>query len=532
MQFNLADLFESLVDEIGSRTALVVDDQRWTWAELDERANRAAHFLTCQGIGPGDHIGLYLCNGNAFVELMLGAFKIRAVPININYRYVVEELAYLFENAQLKAVIHHQQFDEAVEKAVARVASVTCRIVVEDGSEVPSEALRYEEGLAGSGSGRDFPPRSGDDLYIVYTGGTTGMPRGVMWRQEDLLFAGLQGANPGGEPITSPGELLEMVRSGERWPMVIHPAPPLIHGGAQFASWIGLLTGGCVCYVSGPRFCPARSAALIDAEEVMVMQLIGDAMARPFAELEGEHSLESLAVITSAGAILSPAVRDRLQERLPETMILNNFGASETGHQGTAVVSDDPNQRATFEMLEGTAIFDEQFKRCAVGVVGKLARSGRIPLGYFGDEAKTKRTFVQAEGRRWVIPGDYAVQTEEGLITLLGRGAVCINSGGEKVYPEEVEEALKADPGVMDVLVVGLPDERWGERVAAVVQRRPGSDRSAGEMDQACRERVAGYKVPKDYFFVEQVSRHPSGKPDYAWARHVAAELAAVPQHG
>jgi acyl-CoA synthetase (AMP-forming)/AMP-acid ligase II len=327
--------------------------------------------------------------------------------------------------------------------------------------------------------------------------------------------------------LERPEQLAEMVESGDRFPFTMHPAPPLIHGAAQLASWITLLTGGKVVLVPERGFNAKRSAELIEREEVMVVNLVGDAMARPFAEVEHDHDLECLAVVQSAGAILSPSVREALVARFPEAMILNNLGASETGHQGTALDDGKPG-RAVFETTDNNAVFDDELRRCGVGELGKLARRGHIPLGYYGDPEKTARTFFDIEGERWVIPGDYAMLTEQGTIVLLGRGAVCINTGGEKVFPEEVEEILKGDPGVMDALVVGLPDDRWGERVAAVVQKRDGSVRTSDEIDAHVRTKLAGYKAPRAYFFVEEVRRQPSGKPDYAWAKETAVRMAGA----
>jgi len=381
----------------------------------------------------------------------------------------------------------------------------------------------------GSGSdARDFGQRSDDDLYIIYTGGTTGMPRGVMWRHEDLVFAALQGGRPGGDDIESPEELRPIIASGDTR-MNIHGAAPLIHGAAQLATWICLFTGGTVCLVPGRSFDAKSTCRLISDEGVSVVNLVGDAMARPFAaELTaGDYDTDSLFTVSSAGAVLSDVVRAQLTELLPYAMILNNFGSSETGHQGTAV--SNKGGGATFVMHgDGTSVVDETGRQLAPGSdeVGWLARTGHIPLGYYNAPEKTASTFVTMNGKRWVLPGDMAKLNEDGSITVLGRGSVCINTGGEKVFPAEVEEALKDHPAVLDAIVVGVPDERWGQRVEALVQLMDGATAEATEVEATCRARVAGYKTPRRLHFVAELNRQPSGKPDYRWARQKAVELA------
>ena len=532
MQFNIADLFESLADAIGDRVAVVCGDRRLTYAALDERANRLAHALLARGVSPGDHVGLHLYNSTEFLEGMLAAFKIRAVPININYRYVDEELHYLFHNADLVALIHQREFSPRIAAVSARVPTLKTFVVVEDGSEAKLEigALPYEKTLADSSPNRGFSQRSGDDKYIIYTGGTTGMPRGVIWRHEDVFFAGLQGGNPGGPPIETPEELA--TNAIERTePMTMFPCAPFIHGAAQWAALIGLFGGGKVVLAPGRSFPPKLACWLIGKESVNTMTLVGDAMARPLVDALREpgasYDTSALMVIASAGAILSDSVKEDLQTLLPNTMVLNSFGATETGHQGTAFPGGDPGKpgQPSFFMDGSNTVLGDDLKPIAPGsgIVGKLARRGRLPIGYYKDEAKTAATFLTIDGERWVIPGDLATIDEGGAITVFGRGAVCINSGGEKVFPEEVEVALKAHPGILDAVVVGIPDERWGQRVAAIVQLRLGvPEMTLSAIDVHCRTRIAGYKVPRALRVVDEIVRHPSGKPDYRWARETA----------
>lgn len=526
MHFNIADLFESLSDAIPDRLALVSGARRLTFAELDERANRLAHALAARGVKAGEHVGLFLYNGAEFVEAMLACFKLRAVPININYRYVEAELAFLCSNADLGTIFFQRELGPLVQAVRGEVPTMRLLVSVDDGSRAahPAGALDYEDLLASGRTGRGFDERSGDDLYVIYTGGTTGMPRGVMWRQEDVFFAGLQGGNPGGAPIERPEELAELVtNNGEGMTML--PAAPFIHGAAQWGCWIGMFTGGKVVVQPGRSFEAKTVARLVQDEQVNTITLVGDAMARPLADAlaDGAYDTSSLMVIASAGAVLSESIKKRLAELLPNTMVLNNFGATETGHQGSIYPSEE-NGRLSFFMDDTNTVLGDDLKPIppGSGLIGRLARKGRLPLGYYKDPAKTAATFLAIDGERWVVPGDLATIEADGRITVFGRGAVCINTGGEKVFPEEVEEALKAHPDVDDAVVVGVPDEKWGQRVAAIVQARPGADLTLSSIDAHCRKHVAGYKVPRQLQLVDRVFRHPSGKPDYGWARQVA----------
>ncbi len=526
MQFNIADLFESVADAVPDRLALVCGDRRLTYAQLDARANRMAHALLGLGVQAGEHVGMHLHNGAEYIEAMLALLKIRAVPININYRYVEAELRYLIDNADLVGLIHQRAYGDLDRVAASDLPRVRFFIAVDDESGLDSGALDFEALMASGDPARDFAPRSADDLYIVYTGGTTGMPRGVMWRHEDLFFAGLQGGRAGGEDIERPEELASVVLEGAA--INIHPAAPLIHGAAQLASWICFFSGGTVGLVPGRSFDPEATCALIGAEGMNVINLVGDAMARPLAETlaRGGWDTGSLVVLSSAGAILSESVKDQLEAALPDAMILNNFGSSETGHQGTAI-SRGGGQPTFFMHGSCTTVLGDDLKPVepGSGVVGKLARAGHIPLGYYKDPVKTAATFPVVEGVRYVIPGDMALLEEDGTVKMLGRGAVCINTGGEKVYPEEVEEALKGHDDVMDAVVVGVTDERWGQRVSALVQLRPGAEVAVEALEAHCRARVAGYKVPRRIHLIDHIERHPSGKPDYRWARDSAEAL-------
>ncbi len=514
MEYNLADLFESVVDTVPEREALVCGDRRLTFAELEARANRLAHHLAANGVGPGDHVGVQLYNGPEYVETMLACLKLRAVPVNINYRYVAAELAYLYGDADLVALVHDPEFTERV--AEARTPAMRHALVA--GPE-------YEKALDEASPDRDFGPRSADDHYIIYTGGTTGMPKGVVWRHEDLFFAGMGGGDPVGEPVKTPEELAERVATS--YPLVMFPVAPLMHGAAQLATFIGWFGGRKVVLVR--KFDAADVVRAIADEKVNAANIVGDAMARPIAEalagpLKGADT-STLFAISSAGAILSASVKEQLKALLPNTILLDNFGATESGFNGTGVEGSSPEAGLRFTVNARTAVLDDSLKpvQPGSGVIGHVAQRGHVPLGYYKDPEKSAKVFVEIDGERWVLLGDLATVEEDGAVRVLGRGAVCINSGGEKIFPEEIEAVLKAHPAVFDAVVAGVPDERYGQRVAAVVQLRPGVEAVDGDLDEHCRERLSGYKVPRAYVVVDEVRRSPSGKPDYRWAQQTAA---------
>ncbi|HSN83816.1 MAG TPA: acyl-CoA synthetase [Polyangiales bacterium] len=534
MEYNLADLFEAIADTVPDNIALASGDVHHTYADLDKRANRLAHYLRARGIGPGDHVGLHLFNGHEFVEAILALFKIRAVGINVNYRFVGPEVRYMIENADLKGVITQRRFIPVIDEAMQGLPPLRALLVIEDGSDAASdhEAIEYETALGQGSEERGFGPRSGDDLYIIYTGGTTGMPKGVMWRHEDLFFTGLQGGSPGGDPVGSPEELIEQVREGW-YTVTMLPCAPFIHGAAQWTQWICHLTGGKLVLQPGPSFDAKRILSLVAEEDVSTMSLVGDAMAIPLIdELEaGDYDMSNLAVIASAGAILSASVQEKIEALLPEVMIINSFGTSESGDLGRAAADEDSHEgRPSFYMGEEVTVLDEEGNPIepGSGKIGMVARSGRLPLGYYKDPEKTAERFKELNGKRWVVPGDFATVEPDGRITFLGRGSKCINTGGEKVFPEEVEEALKAHPDIIDALVVGVPDPRFGSKVAAVFNTRHNKQLSLEHVQEHCRKHVAGYKIPRQITITETVSRMPSGKPDYKWAEEIAREQAGA----
>jgi len=531
VEFNLADLFEAVAEAVPGREALVVGRggvavSRATYAELDVRANRLANGLVGLGIGPGDHVGLHLFNDAEYVEAMLAAYKLRAVPVNVNYRYVAEELDYLFRDADLVAVITEPELAAVVEEVAADVPLLDHVVVRGQG---------YEALLASSSARPPIGARSGDDLYLLYTGGTTGRPKGVMWRHEDIYFASLGGRGTPSQGVPAL-ERPEDVRGRALGVDPIRrrlPLCPLIHGGAMWIALQSLLSGGTVVLDADRHFAPEAALGLMSGEWIDLIMVIGDATARPLVDAlhaaPGVFDLSSLRVIASGGAVLSPAVQAELRALLPTTKVVDTFGASETGGQGR-LTGSRPGLPPRLLTDPDTAVLDDELRPVEPGSgrIGHLARRGRIPFGYYKDTEKTAATFPLIDGVRWAVPGDQALVEADGSITLLGRGSQCINTGGEKVYPEEVEGVLKHHPAVFDALVIGVPDERFGQRVAAVVALRPGSVPEGQPIDALleahAREHLSGYKVPRTWVHVDRCARLPTGKADYATARRTALE--------
>ncbi|MBV7698534.1 acyl-CoA synthetase [Streptomyces sp. TRM70350] len=529
MEYNLADLFESVVDVVPDREALVYLDhpgtgaeRRLTYAELDAAANRIGHHLLDSGVRPGEHLGLHLYNGVEYLQTVLGCLKARIVPVNVNYRYVEEELVHLYRDADLVALVFDAEFTDRVAAALPRVQKVRHLVRVGAGGSLGVPFARAE--AAGSPE-RGFPDRSGDDQFIIYTGGTTGMPKGVMWRQEDLFFSGLGGGAPTGEPVKKPQELAERVAAGGSG-ITFFPTPPLMHGTSTLTAFIGFDFGQRV--VLHRKFVPEEVLRTIEKERVTSMSVVGDAMLRPLIDalagpLKGTDC-SSLFSVSSSGAIMSETVRRQFLALVPHVMLLNNFGSSESGFNGTATDDSGPERGFRIRVNPRTRVVDPAtHETVAVGEVGRIAQCGHVPLGYYNDPAKTAETFFEKDGERWVLLGDMATVDEEGVVTVLGRGSQCINTGGEKVYPEEVEQALKSHPDVYDALVAGVPDAKWGNHVAAVVQVREGARRpTLADIQTHCRDRLAGYKIPRQLVITDSIRRSPSGKADYRWARDVA----------
>lgn len=542
MALNIADLAEHAIDAVPDRVALICGDETITYAQLEEKANRLAHYLLDQGVKKDDKVGLYCRNRIEIVIGMLGIIKAGAILVNINFRYVEGELKYLFDNSDMVALIHERRYADRVANVLPETPNVKTVLAIEDGSD--DDFARYggvpfEEALAQGSPERDFGPRSEDDIYLLYTGGTTGFPKGVMWRHEDIyrvLFGGTDFAT--GEPIADEYGLSKQAK--ENAPMVRLPIPPMIHGATQSATWMALFSGQTT--VLTPEFNADEVWQLIHRHKVNLLFFTGDAMARPLLdsllahqEVGKEFDLSSLFLLASTAALFSTSLKEKFLELLPNRVITDSIGSSETGFGGTSIVAKGQSHtggpRVTID--KNTKVLDEDGNEVVPGsgVRGIIAKCGHIPVGYFKDETKTAETFRTYNGVRYAIPGDYAEVEADGSVTMLGRGSVSINSGGEKIYPEEVEAALKGHPDVFDALVVGVPDERFGQHVAAVVQAREGTRPTLAELDAHVRSEIAGYKVPRSLWLVDEVKRSPAGKPDYRWAKDTTEERAADDVH-
>lgn len=522
--FNLADLFEQAVDEWPDRLYIIDEAHRRTYREIDDRANQLAHYLATQGVGPGSHVGIYALNRVEWVETLWAVFKLRAVWININYRYVEDELVYLFNDAGLDYLVVEPEF---VDRATAAAPDLKRLVIGDD----------FEAAIAEHSPARDFAPRSGDDRYVLFTGGTTGMPKGVVWRHEDVLMALGGGIDiRTGDRMNTPEDFLVKGRNG--FQLTALPIAPLMHGATQWSvmgqSFVGNTT------VLRSKFDAADAWQTVEKEKVNLLMITGDAMARPlldaFDNATTPYDLSSMFAISSSAVLFSQTCKDQFLDRLPNLVITDAIGSSESGANGITMVSRGTTMAGgpTVTAARDTAVLDDDLRPLPAGssAIGRLARSGNLPIGYHNDPVKTAATFVTgADGVRYAMPGDYARIESDGSITLLGRGSVSINTGGEKVFPEEVENALKGHPQVFDAVVVGLPDERWGQRVTAVVQPRDVEHPpTIGSIQAHCRNHIAGYKVPKTLVLVDEMLRSPSGKSDYRWALAQAVQQVVEPQ--
>lgn len=534
MALNIADLFEHAADAVPERLAIACGDAEVTYRELEARSNQLAHYLASAGVGEGHHVGIYGRNSIELIESILACYKLRAIPVNVNYRYVEAELRYLFTEAELAGLVYDRRFSGNVAALLPDYPDIKAVLAIEDGSgmTLPDATADFSAALADASAVRDFGERSGDDIYMLYTGGTTGYPKGVLWRHEDVW------RTLGGGIDFTTGERLpdewEQIRRGTAGPagMVRLTTAPLIHGSAQWGTLPGLFSGDTVVFV--PQFDPHAVWRAVQRHRANVLMITGDAMARPLIEAyqQEEYDVSSLLAISSNAALFSPSVKDQYLTLLPNVVITDAIGASETGFTGLGYVSAG-NKKAegpTVTAGPSTIVIDEHSKPVGPGGIGRIARGGHIPLGYYKDPAKTAALFAEVDGVRYAVPGDFARVEEDGSITLLGRGNTCVNTGGEKVYPEEVEGALKSFASVFDALVIGIPDERLGQRVAAVVQPRDGHVIDMAALEAHLRTMIAGYKVPRSVWLVEQISRTPAGKADYRWARRYAEEQLSAAQ--
>jgi len=550
MGFNLAEINERIAAASPERECIVYRDRVLTWQAFTERTRRLANALHSHGLGchrersslqgfesGQDHLGLYLYNGNEYLEGMVGAFKARAVPFNVNYRYIADELVYLLTDADCRALIYHARFAPTLATIRAKLPNLQLLLQVADesGNALLRGALDYETVLGEASAERPNLSWSPDDLYILYTGGTTGMPKGVLWRQEDIFFGAL-----GGQPLGRPrfqtlDEVVEASKGGAQ--MRALPAPPFMHGAAHWMAFTCMHQGGTVVIQNDTAHLdPDDVWSTIAAQRVNFLTIVGDAFGRPLLDQldRKQYDLSGFNVLLSGGAILTSALKESFLQKIPHLMIIDGFGSSESGGQGTQVtMAGVKPTTGSFRMNEQTAVLASDLSKPltpGADETGWLARLGHTPLGYFKDPDKTARTFPVIDGVRYAVPGDHARLEADGSITVLGRGSVSINSGGEKIYPEEVEQALKHHPSVYDAVVVGTPNERFGEQVTAVVQLRAGETPSEQELIESCGRHLARYKLPRVIVFVDAMVRSPSGKADYRWAKRTALEQLEPPK--
>ena len=524
MTYNLADLFERVARHVPEREAVISGDRRVSYRELDARAERVAGALAAEGVGPGDRVALCLRNDIEYLELMLGAFKLAAVPVNVNYRYQPTELEYVLSDSGARVIVHEDELGTAIERLRPRLAELTRAV---------AKGPDYDEWTRLAPSPPDTR-RSSDDRYVLYTGGTTGDPKGVVWRHEDIFFAAMGGGRRGGDAITHPDQIVERLADP---PNRVLPASPLMHGTAHWFAFLTLFAGSTVVLSPDQAFDAARLLDLADAEQVSYLVVVGDAFAGPLADaIAAEPSrwdLSHLTVVLSGGATLSVPTRRTLLDHLPWIIVVDSYGTSETGGQGSFVHTagmrpgDGPPR---FDVYDHTTVLGDALRPIppGSGVVGRVARHGHIPIGYHNDPLRTAATFPTVDGFRWALTGDQATLAADGSLVLLGRGSSTINSGGEKVHPEEIEAVLREHPAVHDAIVVGVPDPRWGERVAAVVATRPSTPTTAADLADHCRARLADFKTPRSMALVERVRRSESGKPDYRWAHEVLSDQVDV----
>ncbi|HYI60748.1 MAG TPA: acyl-CoA synthetase [Acidimicrobiales bacterium] len=521
--WNFAEVWETIAEEIPDAPAQVQGDRRLTWRQLDKRANGVAHALLGAGVAEQDKVAQYLYNCPEYLESMFGIWKAGLAPVNTNYRYADDELVYLWDNADAVAVVFHGSFVPTIERIRDRVGKVRLWLWVDDGAgPCPDWATPYEE-AATSHPERVVAPwgRSGDHLYMLYTGGTTGMPKGVMWRQDDL-FRNLIGAAV--DRTVQQGEAdLDSVRARVNGPgMVGLPACPLMHGTGCMTQLIVLSGGGCVVTLQARNLDVPELLDTIDREGVNLIAIVGDAFAKPITRAldaePGRWELTSLLAVTSSGVMFSEPVKQALLAHARGAMIIDAFSSSEAVGMGQSISAAGAEvQTATFTVGENTRVVDEDGSDVVPGSgqIGRVAVGGFQPVGYYKDPAKSDATFLMLDGKRYSVPGDFAQVESDGTITLLGRGSVCINTGGEKVFPEEVEEVLKTADSVRDAVAVGVPDEKFGQAIVAMVELAPGAELDEGNIIAHVKTKLASFKAPKRVLQVETIGRAANGKVDY-----------------
>ena len=554
MEFNLAQVHDAITAAVPDRECVVWRDRRLTYAQIGERTRRLANHLVASGLtvtaerhdlagheSGQAHLACYLHNGNEYIEAMLGAYKARVAPFNVNYRYVAEELRYLLTDARARAIVFHSTFAERLAEVLPDLPDLTVLLQVEDdsGAQLLPGAEWYEDALAAASPEPPAVAPSPDDLYILYTGGTTGMPKGVLWRQADIFVGAMGGRDLGtGQEWGSLEQVIEAATNGGAR---LLPAPPFMHGAGHWLAFNAMNGGNTVCLQNDTvGFDAADVWSTIVREQANILLIVGDAFGRPLvdeldraAQSGQPYDLSSLLMIVSGGAPLNSTLKDQLLAHLPTVMVMDAVGASETGSQMSHMsAAGQAASTGTFTPGPGAAVVSDDLTAALEAghtEVGWLAQKGRVPLGYLGDADKTARTFPVIDGTRYSVPGDRARLTADGSIELFGRDSVTINSGGEKIFAEEVEQALAHHPAVYDVVVAGRPSERWGQEVVAIVQMRTDAAPDEASLLEEAARHVARYKLPKAFRFVESIVRSPAGKADYRWAKEQAASAGVSP---
>lgn len=530
MTVNLGDVLDRVAATVQpTDPAVICDGVVTTWADFDRRANAVARSLVAAGLGPNAKVALYMRNGPAYLEALAATFKGRLAHVNVNYRYGVDELLYILENSDAEAVIFGAEFADKAAALMPRASGVKKWVQV--GGTPIAGAVGFETLASGDGSPLKIA-RSPDDIFLLYTGGTTGLPKGVMWPASAFWAANLPGRAPflGGEPPATLDALMDQIRAG-LGRMPVYVAPPLMHGTGLFSAITCLTKGGAVVVTYNPHFDPEQCIAAVDRHKCGAIIIVGDAFARPLLDTlratRGKYDVSHVRGMTSSGMMWSPEVKSGLLEFMPDAVLADSFGSSEGTGLGLSLVSKDaPPAEARF-LAPNTVLIraeDHSIIPPGTGEVGLVAKKGDLPLGYYKDAARTEKTYVMINGERHLISGDHATIDADGTIRLLGRGSHCINSAGEKIYPEEVEEAIKTHPAVFDALVFGVPDPRFGQTVAAVASLNEGASASEADLIAHVRSQLAAYKAPKKLVISSVTPRAPNGKADYAAAKEIYSQ--------
>ncbi|MEM5516594.1 acyl-CoA synthetase [Henriciella sp. AS95] len=536
--FNLGDMLDAVGRELGpDDPALIHGDRVISWPEMTSRSNNVARHLRAHGIETGDKAGFYLRNQPEYMEALAACFKARFTHVNVNYRYLDDELTYIFDNSDSAVVFFDREFRENVERVRAKLPKVKAWVEIGgDGSDTPDFAIAYEDIASdGDGSALDIE-RSDDDQLFLYTGGTTGMPKGVMWSHRIWRESSREAMVKvyGFAPESMEQHIAWTQEAGKLSRQL--PACPLMHGTGLFTAMGSMIAGGCIVTLENTKkFDPVELWETVDRRGVTAMAIVGDAFAKPMLKVldahPGKYNLSSVQTITSSGVMWSMEVKRGLIKHMPQVALMDSFGASEAVGFGMSVTTaEGVQQTAKFQIGDKCKVFTEDRRevKAGSGEAGLIARGGAVPLGYYKDPEKSAKTFWEVEGVRYAVPGDWCTVETDGTITLLGRGSNCINSGGEKIYPEEVEEALKNHETVRDALVVGLPDDKWGSAVTAVVELNDGAQVDEDTLRGFVQTQLARYKAPKRIFFKPDLGRAPNGKADYKSIREFALEQAGV----